>query len=47
MCKAVDDVLSYGLSAFDTAVSGGVSPRASGSGFSADCMCMAVDGGLS
>jgi len=43
---AVDGVLFYGLRVFDTAVLGSVSPWASGSGFSADCMCMAVDGVL-
>ena len=43
---AVDVVLFYGLRVFGTTVLGGVSPWASGSGFSADCICMAVDGVL-
>jgi len=43
---AVDGVLFYGLRVFGTTVLGGVSLWASGSGFSADCICGAVDGVL-
>ena len=44
--EGVDRETQSLLSVFGTAVSDGVSPWASGSGFSADCMCMAVDGML-
>ena len=44
--EGVDRETQSLLSVFGTAVSDGVSPWASGSGFSADCMCMAVDGVL-